>query len=127
MTISGTTYCTTDVSQDIVVGNPGYSYFVNGSVNFMGVSFATYCPPNYSGCPVPKNYTTTTQTITTMTIGAVRFNMTFPDKAVEVAFSVVGDSQYVLMLSNHSDPTAGMLIQYISNYGYTVVLLVRYP
>jgi hypothetical protein len=94
----------------------------------MGVSFATYCPPNYSGCPVPKNYTTTTQTITTMTIGAMRFfNMTFPDKAVEVAGDVIGDSQYVLILSNHSNPKAGMLIQYISNYGYTVLLLVRYP
>jgi hypothetical protein len=128
MSINGSTYCTYDVSRDTVVGNPGYSYFVNGPVNFMGVQFTTYCPPNYAGCPVPANYTTTTTT--TMLIGAMRFNMTFPDKAVEVAGDVIGDSHYVLMLSNHANPKAGMLIQYISNNGYTgysVLLLDRYP
>ena len=127
MTINGSTYCTADVSKDTAVGNPGYSYFLNGSVDFMGVHFMTYCPPNYSGCPVPQNYTTTTQTTITMSIGAMRFNMTFPDKSIEIAGNVIGDSRTVLMLSNHVNPRAGILIQAAPSYGYNVFLLVRYP
>ncbi len=125
MKVNGSSYCAVDVSSDTVVGNPGFSYFVNGSVTFMGVRFQTYCPPNYSGCPVPPNYTTTTQTLTTVSIGDMRFNMTFPDGKVEVAGNVIGDSSSVLMLSRHVNPMAGMLIQ-AKPYGYSVFLLVRY-
>lgn len=125
LTINGSTYCTADVSKETVVGAPGYSYFVNGSVDFMGVHFTTYCPPNYSGCPVPPNTTVTTQT--TVSAGAMRFNMTFPDRSIEITGGVIGDSQSVLMLSKHVDPRAGMLITYTSSYGYSVFLLVRYP
>ena len=106
VTISGSNYCLIDVSNDIVVGAPGYSYFINRSVTYMGVDFQTICPSSYQGCP---NSTTTS---TQMMIGAIKFNMTFPDKTVETQGSVIGDSEHVLIVSNHVNPKAGMQIDY---------------
>jgi hypothetical protein len=77
MTVNGSLYYADNISKDISVGNPGDSYFLNGSVTFLGVKFETLCPPSYSGCPVPPG--TTITTYTTMYIGAIRLNATFPD------------------------------------------------
>jgi hypothetical protein len=93
----------------------------------MGVKFQTICPSNYQGCP---NSSTAT---TTVTAGAVRFNMTFPDKTIETTGAVIGDSQKVLILSNHVAPRAGMQVEYgpgpydavQSNSNYHVFLLVQ--
>jgi hypothetical protein len=126
MNVNGSYYWADDVSKDIVVGMPGYSYFLNTSVTFDGVTFTTICPPIYSGCPVPTDTTIQNQTI--VMAGAIRFNMTFPDKSTETAAEIIGDSIYSYVLSNHS-PRAGMLIEYVNDYphnsvDYSVFLLV---
>jgi hypothetical protein len=124
--VNGSYYWTDDVSRDITIGMPGYSYFHNGSVAFDGVRFATVCPPIYVGCPVAAGTTATTSV--TVMAGAISFNMTFPDKSTETDGGVVGDSTYVLLLSTHT-PKAGMLIEWVNDYSgngvdYAVFLLV---
>jgi hypothetical protein len=126
MKVNGSFYWADDVSKDIVIGMPGYSYFLNGSVTFDGVTFTTICPPIYAGCPVPSG--TSIQNQTTVMAGAIRFNMTFPDKSTETTGDVIGDSIYMFVLSQHY-PKAGMLIEYVNDYphnsvGYGVFLLV---
>ena len=124
--VNGSYYWADDVSKDIVVGMPGYSYFLNASVTFDGVTFKTICPPVYSGCPVPTGTTVQNQTI--VVAGAIRFSMTFPDKSTETTGEVIGDSIYSYVLSEHS-PRAGMLIEYVNDFprdsaDYAVFLLV---
>jgi hypothetical protein len=129
MTINGSAYCTTDVSKDIVVQNPGYSYFLNGSITFMGVGFQTICPAHYSGCPGSNS------TSTVVYAGAIKVAVTFPDKSNETIGEVIGDSHYVLIISRHNDPKVGIQIQYIpglyasgaSISNYQVLLLVQAP
>ena len=126
MKVNGSFYWADDVSKDIVVQNPGYSYFLNGSVTFDGVTFKTICPPTYAGCPVPPGTTIQNQTI--VMAGAIRFNMTFPDKTTETAGNIIGDSIYMFVLSHHY-PKAGMLIEYVNDFphnsvAYGVFLLV---
>jgi hypothetical protein len=115
-----------EVSSDIAIPSPGYGYFLNGSVYFMGVRFSTICPPIYSGCP---GSSTGSQTVTTVLAGAIRLNMTFPDGKIETSGAVIGDSTYVPILSKHVGPRAGMLIEI--SYGAPVTtdrvfLLVSY-
>jgi len=117
-------YWADDVSKDIVIGFPGYSYFLNGSVTFDGVKFQTICPPTYRDCPG------STSNSTIVTAGAISFNMTFPDGTRETAGDVIGDSIFTLILSQHQ-PRAGMYIEYVNDYGnfsnsvdYAVFLLV---
>ena len=126
LTVNGSRYCAAEISGDIAIPNPGYGYFLNGSVYFMGVKFATICPPIYSGCP---GSSTGGQTVTTVMLGAIKFNMTFPDGNVETGSGVIGDSTYVPVLSKHVGPRAGMLIEI--QYGAPVTtdhvfLLVSY-
>jgi hypothetical protein len=127
LNVSGSYYWADDVSRDINVPNPGYSYFLNGSVTFDGVKFTTICPPTYSGCPGSNGNSTT---VTTVLAGAIRFNMTFPDGTTETTGEVIGDSIFTLVLSQHQ-PRAGMLIEYVNDYGdfsnsvdYVVFLLI---
>lgn|GEM_PF-555930 len=120
--VNGSYFWADDVSKDIVVGMPGYSYFLNGSVTFDGVNFQTICPPIYRGCPGSNSSSTI------VLAGAIRFNMTFPDKSTETTGEVIGDTIYSYVLSNHS-PRAGMLIEYVNDYphnsvDYAVFLLV---
>jgi hypothetical protein len=125
MTVNGSLYYFDDVSSDITVGNPGYSFFHNASVTFLGVKFVTYCPPTYGGCPVPSG--TTITTATTMFLGAIRLNATFADKSTETFGAVIGDDPYVFAFSRHSDPQAGVLVVYSTNGstgGYKAYLLV---
>ena len=50
--VNGTEYCALDVSSDILLGNPGYSYFMTAdAIVFNGVTFRTICPSGYQGCP----------------------------------------------------------------------------
>jgi len=122
-------YCLIDVSNNIVVGAPGFSYFLNGSVGYMGVTFRTICPSNYSGCPGSNDSSTYVYA------GDISFNMTFPDGRMETAGQVIGDSTYVLALSQHTGPRAGMLVEYgpssydtvTSNSNYHAFLLVKSP
>src|ERR1700730_5690450 len=39
MALNGTAFCAHDVANDTVLGGPGYSYFRNGSITFIGVTF----------------------------------------------------------------------------------------
>ena len=124
LNISKTYYWADDVSKDVVIGLPGYSYFLNGSVAFDGIMFQTICPPIYRGCPGSDSNSTI------VTAGAIRFNMTFPDGTTETTGDVIGDSIFTLILSQHQPP-AGMLIEYVNDYGnfsnsadYAVFLLV---
>jgi hypothetical protein len=128
---NGTAYCSSDVSKDVVVGSPGYSYFLNSSVAFMGVVFQTLCPANYSGCPGSSG----NSTATVLYAGAMKAVVTFPDKSNETIGGVVGDSDQALFLSAHADPRAGIEIQYVpglyasgaSTSNYRVLLLVQAP
>ncbi|HUI86089.1 MAG TPA: hypothetical protein VLY21_02905 [Nitrososphaerales archaeon] len=107
MEVNGSLYNVDDVSNDTVVQNPGYSYFVNGSIAFEGVRFATICPPYYSGCPGG----TASQVKTIVMAGAIMFNMTFPISFNETAGGVIGDLSYAYFLSHHIGPRAGILIE----------------
>lgn len=124
LNVSRTYYWADDVSKDVTIGLPGYSYFLNGSVTFDGIKFETICPPTYRDCPGSNSSSTT------VTAGAIRFNMTFPDGTTETTGDVIGDSIFTLILSQHQ-PRAGMLIEYVNDYGnfsnsvdYAVFLLV---
>jgi hypothetical protein len=71
----------------------------------MGVTFETYCPPEYSGCPGANG------TVTVVYLGIMTFTMSFPDGTNETASGVIGDATYIPILSGHSSPRAGMLIE----------------
>ena len=122
MSLSGSYYWADDVSMDTVIGLPGLSYFLNGSITFDGVKFQTICPATYRDCPGSNSSSAI------VAAGDMQFNMTFPDKTTETAGNVIGDSIYTLILSQHS-PRAGMLIEYVNDYpnntaDYGVFLLV---
>ncbi len=122
--LNKTEYCSDDVTNDIILGGPGYSHFLNGSVTFMGVTFQTYCPSSSSGCPGANS------SATTVLLGMLRFTMTFPDKTNETASAVISGSTYLPIVSNHTEPKAGMLVE--TQYGaqgtaYHVFLLVERP
>ena len=127
MAVSGTEFCSVEVTNDTVLGNPGYSYFKNGSISFMGVTFQTICPPGGMGCPGVTSRTAT------MFSGEMRFTMTFPDHTNETAWGITGVDPYVPILSVHSNPKAGMLIEdegYDAQMGEEIVhvfLLVEEP
>ena len=111
MKVNGSYYWADDVSRDIVIGQPGYSYFLNASVTFDGVKFQTICPPIYRDCPGSNSSSTV------IYAGAIRFNVTFQDKTTETVGDVIGDSVFTYVLSQHS-PMAGMLIEYVNDYNY---------
>lgn len=115
MNVNGSLYYADDVSNDTVVQNPGYAYFLNASVTFSGVRFEMICPTIYAGCPIPTGTAVKNQTI--VLAGAFRFNMTFPDGSTETTGNIIGDSTYVFALSQHTDPRAGILIEYVE-YNY---------
>ena len=123
-TVSGTTYCTDDVTNDAVVQNPGYAYFLNGSVTFMGVTFQMICPSSFLGCPGTSNVTEKT----TVLAGAITLVLTFPDKTTETIGGVIipMPSNGVTLLSKHVNPTAGIMIAR-TNSSYQVNLLVQPP
>jgi len=124
MSVNGSYYWADDVSKDIVIGSPGYSYFLNGSIIFDGVKFETICPPTYQICPGSNS------SAVTALAGAIRFNMTFPDGITETTGNVIGDSIIMYVLSQHV-PKAGIFIEYVNDYAtygnsvdYAVFLLV---
>jgi hypothetical protein len=122
--LNGTAFCAHDVANDTVLGGPGYSYFRNGSITFIGVTFRTICPSNDMGCPGANS------TAATVTLGIMSFTMTFPDKTNVTASAPIGDDTYIPILSNHSNPRAGMLIEITNEaQGSTarVFLLVEEP
>lgn len=118
--VGGSAYYTDNVTGDISVGNPGYSYFLNGSVTFMGVRFQTLCPPIYAGCPVPPGANATSQE--PLYAGAIRLNVSFPDGTNETIGDVIGETTSYF-LSQHSTPRAGFLIV-DTRFGYRSYLLV---
>jgi len=120
MTVNGSLYYADNVTMDISGGNPGYLHFQNTSVTFLGVKFDTYCPPSYGGCPVTTGTTIMAQT--SMSIGAIRVNATFPDDSTETMNAVIGDLDYVFLLSRHGNPQTGVLVVYSG--GYKAYLLV---
>lgn len=91
MKVNGSYYWADDVSRDIVIGSPGYSYFLNGSVTFDGVKFQTICPASYRGCPGSNSSSTIIWAY------AISFNVTFPDKTTEqVGYAGLGTYNYLL-------------------------------
>ncbi|MDG6995037.1 MAG: hypothetical protein JRN52_03860 [Nitrososphaerota archaeon] len=119
-TINGTTYCTDNVSSDTVVQNPGYAYFLNDSVTFMGVRFDMICQPSYFGCPGTSNVTEQT----TILAGAIMVNLSFPDNTNETIGGVIGISSGITVLSKHNNPRAGVMITSTST-GYDTFLLME--
>ncbi|HYB75955.1 MAG TPA: hypothetical protein VEC08_03255 [Nitrososphaerales archaeon] len=122
MNVNGSFYWADDVSKDTVIGNPGYSYFLNGSVTFDGVKFSTICPPTYQDCPGSSSSSTLVM------IGLIMFNMTFPDKSTVTTSQFMGDGIYIPIIPQHQ-PRAGMLVEYVGDYpssttAYGVWLLV---
>lgn len=109
---NGTWWWADNISNDIEIGAPGYSYFLNGSVTFDGVKFQTICPSYYRDCPGSNSSSTI------LYAGAIRFNMTFPDNTNETDGAVIGDSTITYVLSQHSQPRAGMLIEYVNDYNF---------
>jgi hypothetical protein len=118
--INGVSYCTDDVTTYIVMQNPGYGYFPNRSISFMGVRFDTVCQPGYAGCPGNSNSKQTT----TVLAAAIELTLTFPGNSYETIGDVIGASTQVIILSNHIDPKAGIIISR-GNTGYNVFLLVQ--
>ena len=51
MKVNGSFYWSDDVSKDILVGMPGYSYFLNGSVTFDGGEVPNHMPAEFSRLP----------------------------------------------------------------------------
>jgi len=123
ITLNKTAYCADDVANDTVVGGPGYSYFLNGTITYLGVTFEPYCPSIYRGCPGANS------SASMVMLGIMRFTMTFPDNTNETGSSVIEDGYYAQILSNHSDPRAGMLIEitYGAHATTHVYLLVEKP
>jgi hypothetical protein len=123
--LNATGYCAEDVANDTVLGSPGYSYFLNGSITFMGVTFQTYCPSEYRGCPGANS------SASIVTLGIMRFTMTFSDKTNEtVTNGAIDELTYIPILSNHTNPRAGMLIVITNGANETtdhVFLLVEAP
>ena len=115
MNINGTEYCALDVSSDILLGNPGYSYFTSAdAIVFNGVTFRTICPSGYEGCPNAVQ----NATVTIVGIGAINLGLAFQDKTNETVGSVLGDfSGNLTILSNHRNPRAGFLIEYVQPSG----------
>ena len=126
LSMNGSTFCANDISSDIAIENPGYSYFLNQSVDFMGIKFVTWCPAEYAGCPGQSGGSSETQTM--LYASAIRVNITFPDKSSETIGAVIGDTSHLLLISKHANPHAGLSIQLVSNgysTGYRVLLLVE--
>lgn len=126
LSMNGSTFCAIDISSDIAIENPGYSYFLNQSVDFMGIRFVTWCPSAYAGCPGQSNGSSETQTA--LYTSAIRMSITFPDRTSETIGAVIGDASHLLLISKHTDPHAGLSIQFVSNgysASYRVLLLVE--
>ena len=106
--VNGTEYCALDVSSDILLGNPGYSYFMTAdAIVFNGVTFRTICPSGYQGCP----NVSADKTITQLTAGDIVVRLSFQDGTNETVGSVIGDlSGNLTILSIHGNPRAGILI-----------------
>lgn len=118
---NGTTFCTDDVTNDTVVQNPGgYTYFRNNSIIFMGINFTTICPQGFYGCPGTSN----NSEVTTMAAGALRVNLTFPDKTIESLGGIIGINYNLTLLSTHTNPRAGIMLL-DTRSGYEVYLLVQ--
>ncbi len=124
--LNGESYCSLNVTNDIVLGEPGESYFVNGTtaINYMGVTFEPLCPTNIQGCPNQQ----TSGTLMEMSSGAIQISLTFPDNSTAVIGSILqnGGEEPLTILSNHTNPTAGVYIEYVaaSSHFYDTFLLV---
>jgi hypothetical protein len=121
--LHNSSYCADDVTNYIVVQNPGYAHYLNNSIAFRGVTFSTICPSDFVGCPMSTS--SSNRTLTTLYAAAIGLNMTFQDKNTEAIGAVIGESNETLVLSKHVGPRCGILIQYASSY--KTFLLVEYP
>ena len=114
MNVSGSYYWADDVSRDIVIGSPGYSYFLNGSVTFDGLTFQTICPPIDQGCPGSNSSSTV------VWADVVQLNIKFPGGSNET----IGRAGYFeplptyILTINHTSPRAGILVEYVGDYNY---------
>jgi hypothetical protein len=84
----------------------------------MGVKFETNCQSGYVGCPGSSNHATT------VLAAAIKLTLTFPGNSNETIGDVIGASTQVIILSNHMNPKAGIIITR-NNTGYNVFLLVQ--
>ncbi len=112
--VNGRWYWADDISGDIVIGSPGYSYFLNGSVTFDGLTFQTICPPIDQGCPGSNSSSTV------VWADVVQLNIKFPGGSNET----IGRAGYFeplptyILTINHTSPRAGILVEYVGDYNY---------
>ncbi len=123
--LNGTEYCTLNVSNETLFGNPGYSVFNNNdsSISFNGVTFTLLCPSGYIGCPNTSHNSTTV----TLLIGVIALRLTFPNNTTQYVQNFVpvgGVPVNVTMLSNNVSPSAGMYIELVQQ-SYETFLLVQ--
>ncbi len=111
MEVNGLLYYADNVTSDVVIQIPGYSYLLNGSVTFLGVRFTTICPPQVEGCPAPGSTVTNQSSISAIAGGAIRLSLTFPDGTNETIGGEPGPGYpSFFILSQHADPQAGILL-----------------
>ncbi|MBI3840591.1 MAG: hypothetical protein HY297_01310 [Thaumarchaeota archaeon] len=122
MEVAGSLYLAVDVTEDTVFRAPGYSYFQNNSVTFLGVKFQPICPATVIGCPNPSGGT---QTNANLSVALIQVRLTFPDTHQEIVSEAIGRLNYAPVVSNHLSPRAGVLVEYIpKTSSYKIFLLV---
>ncbi|QQG48615.1 MAG: hypothetical protein HY247_07715 [archaeon] len=120
--VAGTLYFAEEVSDLMVFQQEGFTYIKNTSITFVGVKFQTLCSVTDSVCPTG----TVTTTSNSSALGAfIRFRMTFPGGAQEIATESIGGLNYAPATSAHTDPSAGILVEYLNkSHSYKAFLLV---
>jgi len=109
VTFNGTQYCSLDVSAFTTVSVQRYAN-MNHPVKFMGVLFQTVCPSDYEGCPSQG------ATLTVMTMGVVKLNLTFGDGTNETVSVVFADScpNSPVLTQQHLAPQAGFYLDCVT-------------
>jgi len=115
-------YHSDNVTNDIAVVSEGYIFLLNNSIRFEGVTFTTLCPGVPGGCGYQL---TATRVAGIPSAGWIELQMVFPDGKNETLVSNVGSSDYTVLLSEHTNPTGGIALQFVpQNSQYDVFLLV---
>jgi hypothetical protein len=118
-TIDGYAYCVSDVTDDVVIPNPGFGYFLNESVTYMGVKFVSICPHTSLECAAGLSSDETIPPAAAMNVV-----LTFQDGTNETIGGVIGLSSQFSTFSTHVSPRVGLEILW-ANTGYDVFLLVE--
>lgn len=119
--LNGTTFCTLDVTSLMVFTEPGYD-IMKRPVTFNGVTFETVCPDNAAYCG------NQTRTGTRTLVSDIIFKFMFHDSSSdEVGIVVPSGGETTQLMSGHTHPRAGVLLQFPPQQrgGLDVLLLVE--